>query len=261
MLGFISSFHTCHVASRFISNAVTVYLGWCKHKGALCSCRLAVPVPTLLVLLLIGLESTPPPSLSHCSHYLCAIRLYFVCVVLSTSCCQISPYMYGEILHLPAWHSRLLFLCNTTSHDCLGHGHARPGCICFLKGVSVLYVERILFNHQVNERASKSVCLHAYHTFSNWLVCIFFSLPFHRRSWRTSRRRRACPRRRRSRSCLVSWPWWTFWCSPAPSTSARSRRRRTCPREGWWGNASDWVCVSLIYSIFIKDLKLLWPWR
>ena len=77
------------------------------------------------------------------------------------------------------------------------------------------------------------------------------SPPVTRRSWRTSRPPRACPQRRRSPSCPASWPWWTSWCSPARSTSARSRRRRTCPAGGWWGSASDLVCVSLSFFILL----------
>lgn len=74
-------------------------------------------------------------------------------------------------------------------------------------------------------------------------VCTF--VPPHgllrRRSWTTSRRRRACPRRRPSLSCPVSWLWWTCWCSQVPSTSARSRPRRTCPPGAWCASVSDLV--------------------
>lgn len=78
---------------------------------------------------------------------------------------------------------------------------------------------------------------------------VFVYPPFPRRSWRTSRRLRACLRRRRSPSCLDSWPWWTYWCLPALSTSARLKQRRTCRQEGWWGNASVWVSSNLyLYS-------------
>lgn len=83
-----------------------------------------------------------------------------------------------------------------------------------------------------------------------------------RRSWRTSRRHRACPQRQRSPSCLVSWPWWTYWCLPALSTSARLKQRRTCRQEGWWGNASAWVCASLIKTILTMELDshtASWP--
>lgn len=78
-------------------------------------------------------------------------------------------------------------------------------------------------------------------------VCVFPVFP--RRSWRTSRRHRACPQRQRWPSCLASWPWWMSWCLPARSTSAKSKRRRTCRREGWWGSASAWVCARLMYSV------------
>lgn len=99
------------------------------------------------------------------------------------------------------------------------------------------------------------VSMLVFHWITGKHVCIY--PPFARRSWRTLRRHRACLQRQQSPSCLVSWPWWTYWCLPALSTSARLKQRRTCRQEGWWGNASAWVCASSMYLSIILSFNRL----
>lgn len=145
-------------------------------------------------------------------------------------------------LHLPAWHSVLLLLYQTRT--VLVMIVQEPPPKLFPLSIKGLFLKFLL---------SHCVFVLVLHSLTCKRVCP--STPFPRRSWRTLRRRRACLRRRRSPSCLVSWPWWTCWCLPAPSTSARSRQRRTCRQEGWWGSACDWVCACSTSSGFTKNWK------
>lgn len=168
---------------------------------------------------------------SHCCHStVCAIGLHFL-VILSTPC----------------WICILL-----NEHDTQRLLH-------------FMYVLSYCYSHTLNPAAAGPHFLQCFTVkavrdeplplfpFHEWLAGVYLCdfPPFPRRSWRTSRRRRACLQRPLSPSCPVSWPWWTSWCLPAPSTSVRSKRRRTCRPEAWWGSACVWVCDHICTFLFL----------